>query len=75
MSKRDILKIMYPKWNEVCFYRISPETGKVQALRQSGTWGHTSGYGGTLEGVIDFYCDDDPEWKFQWVGEDDAQYD
>jgi hypothetical protein len=34
------------------------------------------GYGGTLQGVIDFYTEggDDKAWSFEWVYEEDANY-
>lgn len=63
------------KWGDECYYRISP-SGQLQSLYQSGDWGPTMGYGGTLQGVIDFYTEggDDKAWSFEWVYEEDANY-
>lgn len=62
-------------WGDEGFYRLSP-TGQLQSLRNSGDWAATKAYGGTLEGVIDFYTrhGDTENWSFEWVNEEDAQY-
>lgn len=61
------------KWGDECFYRIS-DTGQLQSLFNSGVWGACQGYGGTLEGVVEYYCEGDPSWSHEWVEEGDAGY-
>ncbi len=59
-------------WGDVCFYRMYG--GAVQALRQSGAWQDARGYRPDLDSVIEYFCNDDPEWSYEWVEESDAQY-
>lgn len=63
------------KWGDECFYRVSP-SGQLQSLHQSGEWGPTGGYGGTLDGVVDYYTSGgtDRYWSYEWVEEGDAKY-
>lgn len=69
-----VLHIM-SKWGDECYYRIS-FTGQLQSLRQSGEWGPCDRYGGTLEGVVDYYFEGgaDSNWSYEYVEESDAQY-
>ena len=59
-------------WGDECFYRMYG--GAVQALRQSGAWQDAKGYRTDLQSVVEYFCDGDPEWSYEWVKESDAKY-
>lgn len=62
-------------WGDECYYRVD-RFGNLQSLRQSGDWATTIGYGGTLDGVVEYYTEggNDPAWSYEWVEEEKAGY-
>lgn len=63
------------KWGDECFYRIN-RFGQLESLWNNDHWGDCWGYGGTLEGVIEYYTEGgaDTAWSYEWVEEGDAGY-
>jgi len=59
-------------WDDECFYRM--HEGRVQSLHQSEEWGDAYSYGNDLDNVIDYYCDGDLDWTYEWVEESEAHY-